>query len=73
MLPYHARRTHPSRIRSFGSTLQPRYVFGATILDPPAEYADYGEGYYAVFFADPDGLKLEYVFTPPSAEVRVAP
>ncbi|MDP3736754.1 MAG: VOC family protein [Hyphomonadaceae bacterium] len=45
--------------------------FGATILDPPAEYADYGKGYYAVFFADPDGLKLEYAFTPPSAEVRV--
>ena len=36
----------------------------ATILDPPAEYPRYGEGYYAVFFADPDGLKLEYVFKP---------
>ena len=34
---------------------------GATILDPPAEYPQYGPGYYAVFFADPDGLKLEYV------------
>lgn len=45
--------------------------FGATILDPPQEYPDYGAGYYAVFFADPDGMKLEYVFTPPSAEVRV--
>jgi catechol 2,3-dioxygenase-like lactoylglutathione lyase family enzyme len=32
---------------------------GATILDPPAAYPDYGEGYYAVFFHDPDGLKLE--------------
>lgn len=37
---------------------------GATILDPPANYPQYGEGYYAVFFADPDGLKLEYVFKP---------
>ena len=37
---------------------------GATILDPPAEYPRYGLGYYAVFFADPDGLKLEYVFKP---------
>jgi glyoxylase I family protein len=45
--------------------------FGATILDAPAEYADYGKGYYAVFFADPDGIKLEYAYTPPSAEVRV--
>lgn len=34
---------------------------GATILDAPAEYPEYGAGYYAVFFADPDGLKLEYV------------
>jgi glyoxylase I family protein len=34
------------------------------VLDPPAEYPEYCEGYYAVFFADPDGIKLEYVFTP---------
>ena len=34
---------------------------GATILDAPAQYPQYGIGYYAVFFADPDGLKLEYV------------
>lgn len=46
-------------------------AFGATILDAPAEYVDYGAGYYAVFFADADGLKLEYAFTPPEAEVRV--
>lgn len=37
---------------------------GATILDPPADYPRYGDGYYAVFFADPDGLKLEYVYKP---------
>ena len=36
---------------------------GAAILDPPTEY-DYTPGYYAVFFADPDGLKLEVVFEP---------
>jgi glyoxylase I family protein len=34
------------------------------VLDPPAEYPEYAPGYYAVFFADPDGIKLEYVFTP---------
>ena len=33
---------------------------GATILDAPAVYPQYGTGYYAVFFADPDGLKLEF-------------
>lgn len=44
-------------------------AFGATMLDPPADYPHYndGRGYYAVFFADPDGLKLEYVWTPPAA------
>lgn len=36
----------------------------ATVLDPPADYPEYGKGYYAVMFADPDGLKLEYVFEP---------
>lgn len=42
---------------------------GATILDAPAEYPGYnkGRGYYAAFLADPDGLKLEVVFTPPPA------
>ena len=35
---------------------------GATILDAPADYPRYGPTYYAVFFADPDGLKLEVVF-----------
>lgn len=34
---------------------------GATILDAPAEYPQYGAGYYAVFVADPDGLKMEVV------------
>ncbi len=34
---------------------------GVGILDAPAEYPKYGAGYYAVFFVDPDGLKLEYV------------
>lgn len=36
---------------------------GATVLDPPREYP-YVPGYYAVFFADPDGLKLEAVHIP---------
>jgi len=36
--------------------------FKAEVLDPPAVY--YPPDYYAVFFADPDGLKLELVFSP---------
>jgi glyoxylase I family protein len=36
---------------------------GATILDAPAEYP-YFPGYYAVYFTDPDGVKLEFVHWP---------
>ena len=39
-------------------------ISGVNILDAPAEYPNYAPGYFAMFFADPDGLKLEYVFTP---------
>jgi catechol 2,3-dioxygenase-like lactoylglutathione lyase family enzyme len=35
-----------------------------TILDAPAEYPQYGQGYYAVFFADPEGMKFELVHYP---------
>lgn len=35
----------------------------ARVLAPPAEY-DYCPGYYAVFFADLDGIKLELCHTP---------
>jgi glyoxylase I family protein len=31
------------------------------VLDAPREYPEYVPGYYAVFFADPDGIKLELV------------
>ncbi|AUT01403.1 bleomycin resistance protein [Nostoc sp. CENA543] len=36
---------------------------GVKILDPPAEYS-YLPGYYAVYFLDPDGIKLELTHTP---------
>jgi glyoxylase I family protein len=39
-------------------------VAGVDILDGPAEYPEYAPGYYAVFFRDPDGMKLEFVYTP---------
>lgn len=38
---------------------------GATITDGPREFPEYRPGYYAVFFLDPDGIKLELVWTPP--------
>jgi glyoxylase I family protein len=37
---------------------------GATVLDAPAAYPQYAPDYHAVFFADPDGLKLEFVYWP---------
>lgn len=36
---------------------------GFAILDAPAEYP-YSPGYYAVYFSDPDGMKLEYAHVP---------
>ena len=36
---------------------------GAEIESPPGEYG-YMPGYYAVFFYDPDGIKLEIVHVP---------
>ncbi len=38
--------------------------WGGTILHPPREYPAYAPAYYAVFFADPDGIKLEAVHLP---------
>jgi catechol 2,3-dioxygenase-like lactoylglutathione lyase family enzyme len=40
---------------------------GAEVLDPPCDYGGqpgYDEGYYAAFYADPDGVKLEVVYIP---------
>jgi catechol 2,3-dioxygenase-like lactoylglutathione lyase family enzyme len=39
-------------------------ALGVPILDAPADYPQYAPGYRAVFFSDPDGMKLEWVFTP---------
>lgn len=44
----------------FHRFLQDRHL---PVLDAPAEY-EYTSGYYAVFFTDPDGIKLELVFEP---------
>ena len=46
---------------------------GGTIESEPQEY-DYTPGYYAVFFHDPDGIKLELVHRPREGDLvnRVA-
>jgi len=42
---------------------------GQPIESGPAEY-DYTPGYYAVYFSDPDGIKLELLFRPTLWESR---
>jgi catechol 2,3-dioxygenase-like lactoylglutathione lyase family enzyme len=38
-----------------------------TVVDPPGEY--YGRNYYAVYFIDPDGMKLEgMIWAPPETK-----
>ncbi len=40
-----------------------------TVVDPPGEY--YGRNYYAVYFTDPDGMKLEgMIWAPPRDEAQ---
>ncbi len=40
---------------------------GMTVVDPPGEY--YGRNYYAVYFTDPDGMKLEaMIWAPPEKQ-----
>jgi len=43
---------------------------GMTVVDPPGEY--YGRSYYAVYFTDPDGMKLEAMVYKPPAKTRRA-
>ena len=53
--------------RDVGHPRRRRRAVGAEILDAPADYGGqpgYAAGYYAAFFADPDGLKLEGVHLP---------
>jgi catechol 2,3-dioxygenase-like lactoylglutathione lyase family enzyme len=39
--------------------------------DPPGEY--YGHDYYAVYFTDPDGMKLEgMIWAPPEKQAKLA-
>ena len=48
--------------REFVNAIHQKLVaLGATILDAPAEFPQYSPTYYAVFFLDPDGMKLEVV------------
>jgi catechol 2,3-dioxygenase-like lactoylglutathione lyase family enzyme len=43
--------------------LLPRRI--PTLYDTPREFPEYAPGYYAVFFEDPDRIKLEVTHVPP--------
>ncbi len=60
---HHLAFTAPSR-SDVDAPYEQLLGLGVPILDAPAEYPQYAPGYYAVFFADPDAVKLEYVYTP---------
>jgi len=45
---------------------------GMTVVDPPGEYNG-DANYYAVFFTDPDGMKLEGMVYKPAARRKRAP
>lgn len=61
---------HAGSDASVDRAYQQVQAVGGEVLDPPSDYGGqpgYGEYYYAVFFADPDGFKLEVCHVPPSA------
>jgi catechol 2,3-dioxygenase-like lactoylglutathione lyase family enzyme len=45
---------------------------GVETESPPKEFPHYSPGYYAAFFYDPDGIKLEVVHQPEAAVVEPA-
>ena len=52
--------------------LAPRRI--AALYDTPREFPEYAPGYYAVFFEDPDRLKLEVAHVPaPAASTGGSP
>jgi len=51
--------------RFYTQVLIPAEAAGLCVVeDAPCDCPEYGEGYYATFFFDPDGLKYEYVINP---------
>jgi len=48
--------------RFYNDHLQPRKI--PVLYGGPKEYPDYSKGYYAVYFEDPDRLKLELAYVP---------
>jgi catechol 2,3-dioxygenase-like lactoylglutathione lyase family enzyme len=71
--PFHRKRTGINHLafrvaarsdvdRFLAEFLQPRGI--PVLYGGPQEYPEYAAGYYAVFFEDPDRLKLEVAYVP---------
>lgn len=46
-------------------------LFETVSFDAPALWPQYAPDYYALLFADPDGVKLEYVFGGREAKIEI--
>lgn len=60
---------HAKTVETVDEVHKKMVAIGAVVLDPPTDYSGqkgYGQGYYAVFFEDPDGQKVEVVALPSS-------
>lgn len=49
--------------------LKPRKI--KALYDSPKEFPEYQKNYYAVYFEDPDRIKIEIVYNPGSFEKRI--
>lgn len=59
--------------RFHAEVLVPLAAQGLCVIeDPPCDCPEYGAGYYATFFFDPDGLKYEFVINPNHVRERKA-
>ena len=58
---------HAASVQDVDRVHQSMLAAAATVLDAPADYTGqrgYSDGYYAAFYADPDGIKIEVAYIP---------
>ncbi len=67
-LAFNAESRHA--VEACAALLEQLTATGCKIIHPPQDYPQYSPGYYAVFFEDPDGLYLEFTYTPSSGKKK---
>ncbi len=58
---------HAASLQDVDRVHQAMLAAAAKVLDEPADYTGqrgYSDGYYAAFYADPDGIKIEVAYIP---------